>query len=91
LPVAMLVCLPTIGARLLILALTLATRSIAVFGDLQVLGAVPLETSVDIDGLIGVMVPTLTCLPVAIWQLIRAGNSARLPRELPAEVGSAAR
>jgi alpha-1,6-mannosyltransferase len=80
LSVGILVCLPTIGARVLVLTLTVATRSIAVFGNLQILGAVPLEHSVDIDGFVGVMAPALICIPIAIWQWIGEGKHRDCPR-----------
>jgi alpha-1,6-mannosyltransferase len=90
LPVAMLVCLPTVGALLLVLTLTVTTRSIAIFGNLQILGAVPLEHSVDIDGLVGVMAPALICLPVAIWQWIREGRHREAATSGAQEAGAAA-
>ncbi|MGI8457632.1 MAG: hypothetical protein ACR2LI_05930 [Propionibacteriaceae bacterium] len=58
LPIAVLLCCP--GARVLVCCavLTVTTRSIAVFGDLQLLGAVPLADTADLDGLIGVLIPS---------------------------------
>jgi hypothetical protein len=89
LPVALLLCISSVGARIAVLVLTVTTRSIAAFGQLQVLGAVPLVQSADIDGFIGVSLPTLICLPLAVIMWLRAsdeepesgeGSSSRLPR-----------
>ena len=44
LPLALVLCLPTFGARILVIVLTVTTRSIAAFGDLQMLGQVPMPT-----------------------------------------------
>jgi hypothetical protein len=90
LPIAILLCLPTVAARLLVLALTIMTRSIAAFGNLQVLGAVPMEDSLDIDGFVGVMAPALICLPVAIWLWLREGSAAVHPRQMKREAESSA-
>ncbi|MFP5282847.1 MAG: hypothetical protein ACLGIF_05285 [Actinomycetes bacterium] len=81
LPVALLLCLPTVGARALVLVLTVSTRSIACFGDLQLLGAVPLESTADIDGCLGVTLPLLVGLPVALALWWRAGGRSSLGYE----------
>lgn len=72
LPVAILLCVSSVGARIAVLVLTVTTRSIAAFGQLQVLGAVPLVQSADIDGFLGVSLPTLVCLPLAVIMWLRS-------------------
>jgi alpha-1,6-mannosyltransferase len=72
LPVAILLCVSSVGARIAVLVLTVTTRSIAAFGQLQVLGAVPMVQSADIDGFVGVSLPTLICLPLAVIMWLRS-------------------
>jgi hypothetical protein len=66
LPLALVLSLPTLGARILVVFLTVTTRSIAAFGDLQTLGQVPYANTVDVDGLVGVTIPGLCCVIAAI-------------------------
>ena len=66
LPLALVLCLPTFGARILVIVLTVTTRSVAAFGLLQMLGQVPYADTADLDGLVGVTIPGLCCLIVAI-------------------------
>lgn len=66
LPLALVLCLPTFGARVLVIVLTVTTRSIAAFGELQMLGQVPYADTADIDGLVGVTIPGLCCVIMAI-------------------------
>ena len=90
LPVAVLLCVSSVGARIAVLVLTVTTRSIAAFGQLQVLGAVPIVGSADIDGFVGVSLPALICLPIAVIMWLRSRDEepefdgaarSRLPRE----------
>lgn len=79
LPLALVLCLPTFGARILVIVLTVTTRSVAAFGILQMLGQVPYADGSDIDGLVGVTIPGLCCLVAAIvlwWR--EPGGGARL-------------
>ena len=69
LPIALVLCVPTLSAQVLVVVMTVSTRSIAAFGDLQTLGLVPYENTLDLDGLIGVTIPGLCCtiLAAALW------------------------
>ena len=66
LPLAVLLCLPGFGARILVIVLTVTTRSIAAFGILQMLAQVPYANTADLDGLVGVTIPGLCCTLMAI-------------------------
>ncbi|MET0829496.1 MAG: glycosyltransferase 87 family protein [Microbacterium sp.] len=77
LPVAILLCVSSTSARIAVLVLTVTTRSIAAFGDLQLLGAVPLVDTADIDGFVGVSLPTLICLPLALIMWLKSSDERK--------------
>ncbi len=80
LPLALVLCLPTFGARILVVVLTATTRSIAAFGDLQMLGQVPYADTTDLDGLVGVTIPGLFSIIMALvlwWRERRPPPSSR--------------
>ena len=87
LPLALVLCLPTYGARILVIVLTVTTRSVAAFGLLQMLGQVPYADTADLDGLIGVTIPGLFCLIVAIVLWRREPASAAVTAQAAASRG----
>ena len=89
LPFALVLCLPTFGAQILVIVLTATTRSIAAFGDLQMLGQVPYADTVDIDGLVGVTIPGLCSVIGAIilwWREPASAGVAEVPSQPSAQL-----